>query len=86
LGSIDFTGAVRSELFAGETLEKQRAICHNKSNIGPIRPAQGYEITPADEQGRAWSAGHFRWTGDTQIEVADLTEPEEATGGRARRG
>jgi hypothetical protein len=81
LGSIDFTGAVRCELFAGETLEKQRAVCHIKSNIGPIGPAQGYEITPADEQGRVWSAGYFRWTGDTQIEVADLTEPEETNGG-----
>jgi len=83
LGSIDFTGAVRSELFAGETLEKQRAICHIKLNIGPIGQAQGYEIPPADEQGRIWSAGYFRWTGDTQIEVGDLTEPEEATIGRA---
>jgi hypothetical protein len=83
LGSIDFTGAVRCELFAGETLEKQRAVCHIKSNIGPIGSAQGYEITPADDQGRIWSAGYFRWTGDTEIGIGDLTEPEEATVGRA---
>jgi len=54
LGSIDFTGAVRCELFAGETLEKQKAVCHIKSNIGPLGPTQGYEITSADEQGRLW--------------------------------
>jgi hypothetical protein len=74
--ATEVTGAVRCELFAGEALDKQRAVVHIKSNIGPIGPAQGYEITSSDETGRLWQAGYFRWTGGSHLGVAELTEPE----------
>lgn len=78
LGSIDFTGAVRSELFAGETLDKQKAMCHIKSNLGPLGKSQSYQISEMDDSGRVWQAGYFRWTGECELKVSDLTEPESA--------
>lgn len=79
LGSIDFTGAVRSELFAGETVDKkQRAMVHIKSNLGYLGKTMGYEIVQGDEFGHVWQAGYFRWTGECELRVSDLTEPESA--------
>jgi hypothetical protein len=78
LGSIDFSGSVRSELFCGRTLDGQTAICHIKSNIGPLGPSQAYEITEADEAGHIWMAGCFRWLGECGLTVGDLTEPEHS--------
>jgi DNA repair protein RadA/Sms len=81
LGSIDFTGAVRSELFAGKTLEGDRAMAHIKSNVGPLGQTQGYEITLGDGT-RVHPAGFFRWTGDSNITCAELTAPEDGTENR----
>lgn len=74
LGSIDFTGAVRSEMFAGTTNDGERALVHIKSNIGPYGATKGYEILAPEEDG---GAGVFRWTGASNVTCADLTAPDE---------
>lgn len=66
LGSIDLTGAVRSELHAGE-VDERRALVHAKSNLGQLGKSLGYMIE-AD--------GSFRWTGETDITASDLQAVE----------
>ena len=61
LGSIDLTGAARTELHAGKR-DEQSAMVHAKTNIGEIGKSIGFEIR----------AGVFRWTGETTISVNDL--------------
>jgi len=65
LGSIDLTGAARSELLAGSPADQpeNRALIHIKSNMGPQGSARGYSI---DEK------GNFKWTGDTSVTAADI--------------
>lgn len=65
LGSVDLTGAVRSEILAGSLPDDPdaRAMVHIKSNVGRTGRALGYSI---DEQ------GHFEWTGESQITEAQL--------------
>jgi DNA repair protein RadA/Sms len=63
LGSIDLTGAVRSELHAGSR-DNVRLIAHAKSNIGEFGKSIGYEIG---------GDGLFRWTGETSLTANDLT-------------
>ena len=46
LGSIDLTGAARTELHAGKR-DEQSAMVHAKSNIGEIGKSIGYEISTA---------------------------------------
>ncbi len=67
LGSIDLTGAVRSELHVGE-VDERRALVHAKSNLGQLGRSLGYLIE-AD--------GSFRWTGETNITASDLQVPEQ---------
>jgi hypothetical protein len=67
LGSIDLTGAVRSELHAG-AIEERRALVHAKSNLGQLGKSLGYLIE-AD--------GSFRWTGETDITASDLQAVEQ---------
>ncbi len=62
IGSIDFTGAVRSELHAGKR-DQQSAMVHAKANMGEIGKSIGYEI---------YGDGLFRWTGETSITANDL--------------
>lgn len=64
LGSIDLTGAVRSELLAGSLPDdaEARALIHIKANVGAYGPTLGYSI---DGEGR------FSWTGHSEI-TADL--------------
>jgi hypothetical protein len=59
LGSIAFSGAVRSILLAGADPddESKRAIVHTKSNLAVKGESQGYAI---DSQG-------FRWTGISNL-------------------
>jgi RecA-family ATPase len=66
LGSIDLTGAVRTELHAG-SVDEQRALVHAKSNVGQIGQSLGYCIA-AD--------GSFRWTGKSELTAVDLQEAE----------
>lgn len=65
LGSIDLTGAARSEMLAGSLADdpEARALVHIKSNVGRIGNTRGYLI---DGQGR------FTWTGESSITAADL--------------
>jgi hypothetical protein len=65
LGSIDLTGAVRSEMLAGTLPDDPdaRAFVHIKSNVGRLGRALGYSI---DGEGR------FAWTGESTITAADL--------------
>lgn len=66
LGSIDLTGAVRTELHAG-SVDEQRAMVQAKSNLGQLGESLGYEIQ-AD--------GRFRWTGKSDLTAVDLQEAE----------
>jgi hypothetical protein len=70
MGSIDFTGAVRTELFAGCSSKdsSQHAIVHAKSNLGPKGPSLGYSIGP----------NGFCWTGESQLTAHDLFSPESS--------
>jgi Bifunctional DNA primase/polymerase, N-terminal/AAA domain len=70
LGSIDLTGAVRSEMLAGALPDDpdSRALIHIKSNVGPLGRALGYAI---DGEGR------FSWTGESTITAFDLLASPE---------
>ena len=84
LGTIDFTGAVRSELYAGETPDKQKkAVVHIKSNIAELGKTLGYKISGEDETGKFYSRGYFTWTGESELGIGDLTAPEQ---GKDQRG
>jgi hypothetical protein len=67
LGSIDLTGAVRSEMLAGSLPDdpEARALVHIKSNIGAYGPTLGYLI---DGEGR------FAWTGRSEITASQMLE------------
>ena len=68
LGSIDFTGAVRSELLAGSDPEdpNRRALVHIKSNVGQLGSSVGFVI---DDDG-------LRWTGESSLTAAAILSPE----------
>ena len=79
LGSIDLTGAVRTELLAGCSPEDpaQRALVQVKSNLGQFGPSLGYVIE-AD--------GKYRWTGESPLTASAILGPElngEEPGARA---
>lgn len=61
LGSIDITGAARTEMHAG-TRDDQCVLAHAKSNIGPRASSLGYEI----------KNDIFRWTGLSSVTANDL--------------
>ena len=65
LGSIDLSGAVRSEMLAGSLPDDPdtRALVHVKSNVGRMGNALGYSIDPE---------GVFAWTGESSLTAADL--------------
>jgi hypothetical protein len=69
LGSIDLTGAVRTELLAGCSPSDpgQRAIVQVKSNLSQFGPALGYNIE-AD--------GTFIWTGESPLTASAILSPE----------
>jgi hypothetical protein len=69
LGSIDLTGAVRTELLAGSSADdsSERALVHLKSNLGPFGPSIGYVIDPD---------GGFFWTGESQLTSSDILAPD----------
>jgi hypothetical protein len=67
LGSIDFTGAVRSEALVGSARDpSRRALVHIKANVGPLGSAVGFTI---DHDG-------FRWTGESSLTAAAIFAPE----------
>jgi len=61
LGSIDLTGAARTEMHAGKR-DDQSVLAHAKSNIGPFGKSLGYQIRD----------GEFRWTGESSVTADDL--------------
>lgn len=61
LGSIDITGAARTELQAG-ACDGRNVLVHAKSNIGPKGKSMGYEIVGEG----------FRWTGEMDLTADDL--------------
>jgi hypothetical protein len=65
LGSIDLTGAARSEMLAGALPDdpERRALIHVKANVGRLGRSRGYAIN---------GDGRFTWTGDSSITAADL--------------
>jgi hypothetical protein len=67
LGSIDLSGAVRSEMLAGSLPDdpESRALVHIKSNLGAYGPSLGYSIG-AD--------GKFYWTGKSEITAGQMLE------------
>ena len=76
-GTIDMTGAVRSEMLAAVMPEdpSQRALAHIKTNIGPLGKTQGYII---EDDGA--SGARFSWTGDLSITAEELNaQPEPLT-------
>jgi len=77
LGSIDFTGAVRTELLAGivPDLPSSRALVSVKSNVGPPAPSLAYEIQDAGD------TGVFRWTGPVDVSAADLVADDKPDAG-----
>jgi AAA domain-containing protein/DnaB helicase-like protein len=66
LGSIDLTGAVRTELHAG-SVDEQRALVQAKSNLGQLGESLAYEIG---------GDGSFRWTGKSDLTAVDLQAAE----------
>jgi hypothetical protein len=66
LGSIDLTGAVRTELHAG-SVDDKRAMVQAKSNLGQLGESLGYEIG---------GDGSFRWTGKSELTAVDLQAAE----------
>ncbi len=71
LGSIDLTGAVRTELMAGTAADgsERRAVVQVKNNIGPFGKALGYTIE-AD--------GSFRWTGESDLTASAILAAESS--------
>jgi hypothetical protein len=67
LGSIDLSGAVRSEMLVGALPDdpESRALVHIKSNLGAYGPSLGYSID-AD--------GKFSWTGKSEITAGQMLE------------
>jgi hypothetical protein len=68
LGSIDLTGAVRTELMAGTAADGSgRAMVQVKNNLGPFGKALGYTID---------TDGSFRWTGESELTASSLLAAE----------
>jgi hypothetical protein len=76
LGSIDLTGAVRTELLAGYAAgdQQHKALVMVKSNLGAYGPALGYVI---DER------GIFAWTGESTLTATDILAPDSTERGSA---
>jgi len=72
MGSIDFSAAVRIEFMVGNRADNpnDRAVITVKNNLGQYAPALGFAI-----EGDGLKA-KLRWTGETNMKLADLTAPE----------
>jgi hypothetical protein len=75
LGSIDLTGAARTELLAGTAPDdpNRRALVQIKNNLGPSGDSLGFSI---DEDG-------FAWTGKSELTSSDLLASDFETGARS---
>jgi hypothetical protein len=77
LGSIDLSGAVRTELIAGKTPEGERLLGQVKSNLGAYGKSLSYEIS---------NKGEFSWKGESDLQPADILAPESGTEERSAMG
>src|SRR5207248_9995 len=73
LGSVDLTGAVRTELHAG-SVDDRRVVVHAKSNLGQLGKSLEYAID---------SDGTFHWNGETEITASDLQAAEQTRDDRS---
>jgi hypothetical protein len=73
LGSIDLTGAVRTEMLAGSSSLNSdlRAMVQIKNNLGQLADSIGYAIVGEESQAR------LEWC-KTDLTAADLLAPESA--------
>lgn len=71
LGSIDFTGAARTELLAGTAANDPhaRAMVQLKSNLGPMGDSLGFNI----------DADGFAWTGKSDLTDRDLLASDDGS-------
>lgn len=76
LGSIDITGAARTELLAGSASgnAEERAMIQIKNNLGPYGDTLGYTI---GESG-------FAWTGKSDLTINDLFAPDYGDSGQTQ--
>ena len=78
LGSIQLSGAVRTEFLAGSSPDapSHRALVPIKSNLGPLAPALGYTIGPD---------GAFSWTGNSTLTPEELLTSRPTGAGQPQR-
>ena len=78
LGSINMTGAVRTEMLAGCSPDdpQQRALVQIKNNLGAYAATLGYVI---DE------TGNFLWTGESLLTQSDILAPESTEQAGAKK-
>ena len=78
LGTIDFTGAVRTEMIAGTAPgdPDSRAMVQIKNNLGPKADSLGYEIVGTEMNAR------LEWLGKSDLTANDLLAPD-ATASRS---
>jgi AAA domain len=78
LGSIELSGAVRTELLTGCSPDAPAypALVHVKSNLGRLAPSIGYQID---------DAGVFSWTGLSQLTPQELLADRPIGAGLPKR-
>jgi len=78
MGSIDFSGAVRSVLYAGKDPddEEVRSVAHVKSNVGPMGDPLGYAID---------SESGFYWLNDSTLTMDRILEQPQVRSARGKR-
>jgi hypothetical protein len=79
LGSIDLTGAVRTEMIAGSSASDQdaRALVQIKNNLGPLADSVAYEIVGREMEAR------LEWRGKSELTSADILAPDAEVEGRS---
>jgi AAA domain-containing protein/CHC2-type zinc finger protein len=79
LGSIDLTGAVRTEMLAGSAPgePKNRALVQIKNNLGPQAGSLGYQIVGTEMKAK------LEWLGESKLSAEDLLSPDAATEDRS---
>jgi len=72
LGSIDITGAARSELLAAKEPDSESRVvmAHSKSNLGKFGPSVAYSID---------NAGKLQWLGESTFQANDLLSAPSST-------
>jgi DNA repair protein RadA/Sms len=80
LGSVDITGAVRTELMVGSTAEdpNNKALIPMKSNYGKFPPPLAFSIESVSPiiDGVTIQTAKLKWNGISSLTLADLTGPE----------